>query len=104
MSRKLGKKNLVNLLRSAKITKEEANILYEHIKEKILLDLERGNTVNLFGIVNLVPFKYQDKVFTGFVNSKVSDGGFRIKPVINRTIKDLFRKRSQNKGGILIKV
>ncbi len=92
---------MVRLLRHAYITKEAADELYEFMKASILDELAEGRSVNLFGIVNIKPYKLTDRVFTGFINCTIHDVGYRLKATINRTIKDDFRNLNRKLGGKL---
>jgi hypothetical protein len=95
MKRNLGKPYIVNLLRRAFITKDAASQLYDLMKDEIVKELTKGKTVNLFGLVYLVPYKHDGKTFGGCINRELHDTEWRVKPVINRTIKEHFRDRNQ---------
>lgn len=94
MKRNLGKPYIVNLLRRAFITKDTANELYDLMKAEIIKELTNGKTVNLFGLTYLVPYK-NNQAFGGFINKELHDTEWRVRPVINRTIKEHFRNRNQ---------
>lgn len=96
---KLGKSYFVRLLRTSLITKEMANDLYEFIQYKLITELKRGNTINLFGIVNISPYRIKGKSFAGFMNCKIDDKGFRLRASINRSTKDYFRNLNKTLGG-----
>jgi hypothetical protein len=87
LKERLGKAFLVSVLRRARITKEVAGDLHDLIKESVLEEVYSGNTVSLFGIANIVPYKHQGLIFKGFVNKQINDKNFRIKAIINRTVK-----------------
>lgn len=94
MKNVLKKSYLVDLFRDSLLTKVAASTLYDSVKADILAKLDAGETVNLFGIVNLVPYKV-DKEFKGFNNVVVKDTHFRVKAVLSKTIKE--RSRLLNK-------
>lgn len=97
MKNVLKKSYLVNLLREAYLTKIQASLLYNLIRNDILAKLDAGETVNLFGIVNLVPYKV-DKTFKGFNNVVVKDKNYRIKAVLSKTIKERGRLLNKNEA------
>lgn len=98
---KRGKNYITRLFRSARLTKPAANELYEFMKEELVYELEKGNTINLFGIVNLVPYKHEGKEFKGFMNTFVADKGYRVKAFINRSIKGYLRDKNSRLGGLV---
>ncbi len=58
---KVGKPFIVDLLRRPFVTKEAAMLLYDIIREDITEQLMNGNTVNLFDLVYLEPYKTKPK-------------------------------------------
>ena len=52
---KTNKEFIINILRRAFITKEDANIIYDMIREECIQALEEGKQVNLFELVAIRP-------------------------------------------------
>ncbi len=96
MSRKLSKTYIRNLLRKAYLTKPMANDLFELMKSEFLKELSKGNSINLFGIVNVIPFKHDGKKFGGFMNREVTDLSYRLRVNVNRNTKRHFNELNKS--------
>jgi len=53
--KKINKTDFIDIIRKAFITKEDAEAMYDEIHEKVLISLDEGYSVNLFGCVLIEP-------------------------------------------------
>lgn len=68
---KTNKDFLLDILRSAFITKEDANIIFDEIRNAVISELIEGNEVNLFDLVCLKPKEKQSHTHNTLTGSVV---------------------------------